>query len=92
MNVREALVELRKIAFAETRLLIDCPHCGRSGELGSIHVMAVANVGPPQFQAEQRQHDADLHEIAEALSLRWPVSMHDIVKRIGELSPRDVGI
>jgi len=54
--------------------------------------MAVANVGPPQFQAEQRQHDADLHAIAEALSLRWPVSMHDIVKRIGELSPHDAGI
>jgi hypothetical protein len=95
MNVKDALAELSKIHEPETRLLIDCPHCGRSGELGSIRQMAVVGVGVFSAQhtlAAQKQYDAELHEIANALSLRWPVSVQDIVKRVSELTNHEIGI
>ena len=87
MNVKEALEDLTKIAEShneELRLLIDCSHCGRSGELGSLRTMVQAT--PAHFRAdstrERTERDAELRRISMALGLPWPTSMEDILTAI----------
>jgi len=70
MNVREALTELRKIAYAETRLLIECPHCGRSGELGAIRAMVVVNAAPSSAQAPRPDYSNGPFDALELQELR----------------------
>lgn len=87
MNVTEALEQLANInpeARDEIRLLIDCPHCGRSGELGSLRPMLQATPGHTRSEGmrERSVHDADLRRISIALGLPWPTSVDNIVDAI----------
>jgi hypothetical protein len=87
MNVAEALVQLSAISVShneDIRLLIDCPHCGRSGELGSLRPMVQA--APTSFRSDKTReragHDAELRRISTALGLPWPTTVEDIVMAI----------
>jgi hypothetical protein len=87
MNVSEALEQLSMMAGGhneDIRLLIDCPHCGRSGELGSLRPMVQAT--PASFRSdktrERADHDAELRRISMALGLPWPTTVEEIVNTI----------
>jgi hypothetical protein len=90
MNVTEALEKLSAISTAnnvDVRLLIDCPHCGRAGELDSLRMMVHATPGKFRSDStrERADHDAELRRIALALNIPWPTSIEDIVTAIRAL-------
>jgi hypothetical protein len=86
MNITEALEYLSAIKGAneDMRLIIDCPHCGRTGELGSLRMMIQAR--PAGFRSdttrERASHDAELRRISMALGIPWPTSIEDIITAI----------
>jgi hypothetical protein len=90
MNVTEALDYLSKVKDShneDMRLLIDCPHCGRTGELGALRTMIQATPGAFRSDStrERAGHDADLRRISMALNIPWPTSIEDIVTAIRAL-------
>ena len=87
MNAAEALdylSKLKDVKNEDLRLLIDCPHCGRTGELGSLRTMIQAK--PAGFRSdttrERAEHDAELRRISMALNIPWPTSIEDIITAI----------
>jgi hypothetical protein len=85
MNLSEAMERLAGLRNdQDVRLLIDCPHCGRSGELGSLRPVVMA--APASFRSdktrERASHDAELHRVAIALGLGWPTTVEDIIAEI----------
>jgi len=91
MTLNEALEQLSQMAGSghdsEIRLQIDCPHCGRSGELDSIRPMVRVTSGHSRSDStrERTQHDAELRRISMALNIPWPTSIEDIVTAIRAL-------
>lgn len=87
MTVNEALEVLSNInpdSREDIRLLIDCPHCGRSGELGSIRPMlqvTPAKIGDNSTR-ERKEREAELRRISMALGLCWPTTMEEIITAI----------
>lgn len=92
MNVTEALELLSNInrSGEEIRLLIDCPHCGRAGELGSLRptVMAAPATFRSDLAHEQASHDAELRRISTALGLGGRTSIEAIIEAIRERPPK----
>jgi hypothetical protein len=88
MNVKQALTQLATIAtdsaeHEQTQLMIDCPQCGRQGELGSIRTRVVVGQRlASEAEKEQASHDAELRRIADELGVPAPASIEDLLLAI----------
>ena len=85
MNLTEAMEQLSQMSGThneEIELIIDCPHCGRSGPLASLRPMIQVTVGSVRSDAAHAAHVAELRRISMAVGLPWPSTVDQIVNAI----------